>query len=130
MAPRLMLVDDEPAFRYATRVYLETKGFEVVEAEDGVAALRMIDTEPLPDLVILDIEMPRITGIDVLKRLQNDEKTRLLPVVMLTARGDAEAETVSWMEGCTWYHVKTKPVNYDDLVLAINRLLEVAAKQS
>jgi len=120
-----MLVDDEPAFRYATRVYLEDKGFDVVEAEDGVAALRLIDTEPLPDLIILDINMPRISGIDVLRHLHAGELTRFIPVVMLTARGDAETETVSWMEGCDWYHVKAKPVNYDDLLLAIRRLLEV-----
>jgi CheY-like chemotaxis protein len=125
MAAKLMLVDDEPAFRLATRLYFEGRGYEITEAEDGVAALRKLDTEPLPDLVILDINMPRVSGIDVLRYMHGKEETRKIPIVMLTARSDAETETVSWHDGCDWYHIKSKPVQYDDLLLAIRRLLEM-----
>ena len=128
MSETIMIIDDEPAFRYATRLYFEDKGFAMTEAEDGVAALRMFDSEPLPDLIILDINMPRISGIDVLRYLQGRQDTQFIPVVMLTARGDAESETLSWLTGCDWYHLKSKPIQYEDLLLAIQRIL--AAKQA
>ena len=122
-----MIIDDEPAFRYATRLYFEDKGFTMTEAEDGLIAQRMLETGPLPDLIILDINMPRISGIDVLRYLQARPETQTIPVVMLTARGDAESETLSWLGGCDWYQVKSKPIQYDDLLLAIQRIL--AAQQ-
>ena len=123
-----MIVDDEPAFRYATRLYFEDKGFTIKEAEDGVVALRMLDSEPPPDLIILDINMPRISGLDVQRYLQGRPETQFIPVVFLTARGDAESETLGWLSGCSWYHVKSKPIQYDELLLAIQRILEAKAE--
>jgi len=120
----ILLVDDEPAFRLATRLYLEGKGYEVTEAEDGMAAMKLLASDPLPDGVILDINMPRVSGIDVLSFLHSTERTRNIPVVMLTARDDAETETLSWYEGCDWYQVKSKPIEYEDLGLVIERLLQ------
>ena len=83
-APRLLLIDDDFSLAKMLDEFLELHGFRVTVAHEGETGLQYINDDP-PDLVILDVMLPDISGFDVLKRLRADHD---LPVIMLTARGD------------------------------------------
>lgn len=87
---RVLLVDDDQAFRAALRRSLVTHGYEVSEAATGVEALAIMQ-DHVPDAVILDINMPGLGGMDVLRRIRLQEKTRHLPVILLTGDDDVGA---------------------------------------
>ena len=82
---RILVVDDEAANRGLVRRVLDPLGYEVVEASDGQEALALISAQS-PDLVLLDLVMPRMDGYAVVRALKSDPKTRLIPVVMLTSQ--------------------------------------------
>ncbi len=82
---RIMIVDDDDSLRQLLRLTLPTEGFEIVEAADGEEALAAVAARK-PDAIVLDLMMPKLDGFSVLERLQADPETRLLPVVVLTAR--------------------------------------------
>lgn len=83
--PLVMVVDDSLTVRKITSRLLERSGYQVVTAKDGVDALEQL-MEIMPDVMLLDIEMPRMDGFEVAKRLRQDSKTRALPVIMITSR--------------------------------------------
>lgn len=124
MGSHILVVDDEPAIRFALRGFLEGHGHEVTEAEDGVEGLRMIHLRK-PDLVILDVMMTPLSGWQVLHLLHEDPETRRVRVLMFTALGEMEDTAMGWHLGCDWYQVKEKPLNFDDLGLIIERLLAI-----
>lgn len=80
---RILVVDDEPANRLLLRQLLAHLGYAVREATDGEEALASVAAEP-PDLILLDVHMPRLDGYEVCRRLKSDARTRLVPVVMVT----------------------------------------------
>jgi DNA-binding response OmpR family regulator len=82
---RVLVVEDDPDIRDLVRYRLERAGFEVTVAADGETGLRLAQEEP-PDLAILDIMLPKLDGYEITRRLRSDERTRALPVIMLTAR--------------------------------------------
>jgi CheY-like chemotaxis protein len=84
---RVVVVDDEPSVRMICRFNLIAAGMEVREAVDGGEALSTIRDE-VPDLVLLDVMMPNLDGWEVARALQNDPRTRELPIVFLTARAE------------------------------------------
>lgn len=86
---KILLADDEQTLRALLQVVLEDAGFEFLEAEDGKAALDKAK-KLHPDLIILDVNMPKMTGFQVLEHLKKDSKTRDIPVIMLTTRGGRE----------------------------------------
>lgn len=88
----ILIADDRATSRELLRIVLERAGYEVVEAEDGVEALELARSSP-PDLILLDLQMPRLDGYGVLAELRGDERLAKLPVLALTAsamRGDRE----------------------------------------
>lgn len=88
----IMVVDDEPDIVRLVKISLEMANFDVIDASSGVEALEKVK-QRVPDLFLLDIMMPDMNGYEVCQRLKADEKTRNIPVVMLTAKGqkgDAE----------------------------------------
>jgi DNA-binding response OmpR family regulator len=97
-AAKVLVVDDEPDIRELCRVNLEFSGFDVLEAGDGVEALEVCRREK-PDLVFLDLMMPRLDGWGVLEALTADEETADIPVILLTARGADEDQIRGWMGG-------------------------------
>jgi len=113
MAKQILLVDDERDLVFYTKLFLEEQGYEVLEAYDGKQALEMLETVR-PDLIILDVTMPRMTGWDVLREIQADPEKVDIPVLMLTARA-------GWELGVTWY--QTKPFELDELAMIIERIL-------
>lgn len=83
---RVVIADDEPMIRDLIRIRLIRHGIEVIEAADGQEALERIRAVG-PDLIVLDLKMPRMTGYEVMAQLQADVKTRQIPVVIITAHG-------------------------------------------
>jgi CheY-like chemotaxis protein len=120
----ILVVDDEPALRFAVRSYLESAGYEVEEATNGVEALRCI-AHRKPDLVILDVLMSPMSGWEVLELLNSSPETRDIRVVILTAMALDRDEALGWHMGCDWYEIKRKPLQFDDLGLVVNRLLAI-----
>ncbi|OYU71205.1 MAG: phosphate regulon transcriptional regulatory protein PhoB [Alphaproteobacteria bacterium PA2] len=87
MAPRILVVEDEDALSTLLQYNLEKDGYEVALASDGEDALTQV-AEQAPDLVILDWMLPKISGIEVCRRLRQRTETRNMPIIMLTARGE------------------------------------------
>ena len=83
---RILVVDDEIYIVHILEFTLTMEGYEVITAADGEEALRKVETDR-PDLVVLDIMMPRMDGYEVCRRLREDAETRELPVILLSARG-------------------------------------------
>jgi two-component system phosphate regulon response regulator PhoB len=88
----ILVIDDEPDFNFLVKHNLEAEGeFRVLTATDGPAGIQAA-FRCQPDLVLLDVLMSRMNGIEVLKKLKKDPKTRQIPVIMLSAVGDAETK--------------------------------------
>ncbi len=86
---KILIVDDEPYILNILDFSLEAEGYSVLQAADGDEALRMA-AEHAPDLIIMDVMMPRLDGFETCRRLKKDAKTKDIPVVMLTARNSRE----------------------------------------
>ena len=84
---RILVVDDEPKIRRLLREVLELREYEVMTAADGPEALEQLKGQPV-DLILLDVVMPKMDGWEVLKRLRRHHKTRSIPTIMLTAKGE------------------------------------------
>lgn len=118
----VLIVDDEPDIVLFARVNLELSGHAVRTAADGEEALASLRDDP-PDVVVLDVMMPRRDGWSVLAEMKrdDDEAVRTIPVVMLTALTDAEDQVRGGIEGAIRY--LGKPVTPDDLVAAVEDVL-------
>ena len=81
----VLLVDDDPDFVALTKRWLEREGHTVSVAVTGPAALEMLSANPLPDVLVLDVLLPRIDGFSILKRIRADERLRDLPVVIVSS---------------------------------------------
>ena len=87
MASRVLIVEDEPDIRDLLAFHLERAGYHVAKSRTGADALRQIAASP-PDLVLLDLMLPEMDGLEVCRRLRGDPRTASLPIVMLTAKGE------------------------------------------
>jgi two-component system phosphate regulon response regulator PhoB len=120
LRPTILLVEDEDALATLLQYNLEKEGYEVVVAGDGEEALVMID-EKLPDLVVLDWMLPKVSGIEVCRRLRQRPETRNLPIIMLTARGE-ESDRIRGLDtGADDYVVK--PVSMSELAARARAVL-------
>lgn len=103
--PRVLLVEDEYAQREVLAYNLEAEGFDVIQADNGEDALLLVDEES-PDIIVLDWMMPKLSGIEVCRRLKMRPETRSIPVIMLSARAE-EVDRVRGLEtGADDYVVK------------------------
>jgi CheY-like chemotaxis protein len=122
----VLIVDDDEGHAILIRENLESAGVHnrIEHFRDGQAILDFFAQRPADDketyLVLLDIRMPKIDGIEVLRRLKADPKTRSLPVIMLTTTDDAREIERCYALGCNVYI--QKPVDYDRFAEAIRRL--------
>lgn len=118
--PRIMVVDDSVTVRKVTSRLLERYGMEVITAKDGVDALAVLQ-DTLPDLMLLDIEMPRMDGFEVASQVRHDSRLKHLPIIMITSRtGDKHRER-AFAIGVNEY--LGKPFQEDVLLSTIGRLL-------
>jgi DNA-binding response OmpR family regulator len=104
---KILLVDDDNALRQLYAVELTAKGFVVIEAGDGESGLVKAKSET-PDLVLLDIMMPKLDGVAMLTRLKQDPETAKIPVVMLTNFGQENLVQQSFSAGAIDYLLKYK----------------------
>ncbi|MBR46881.1 MAG: phosphate regulon transcriptional regulatory protein PhoB [Rhodospirillaceae bacterium] len=120
MTPYVLVVDDEADLLTLVRYNLERDGFEVGEAVDGEEAMLMI-AERQPDLMLLDWMLPRLSGIEVCRRIRRSAETQNLPVIMLTARGE-ESDRVRGLDcGADDYIVK--PFSPSELAARVRAVL-------
>ena len=116
---RVLVADDDPDMLTILRVNLEAEGYSVEEAHDGEAAWDKA-RDLRPDMVVLDVMMPRIDGINVLTRMRNDPGTCDIPIVLLTAKSTDEDIWEGWRAGADYY--LTKPFQLDELLHFIEYL--------
>ncbi|MGI5819014.1 MAG: response regulator transcription factor [Armatimonadota bacterium] len=121
MAKKILVVDDERHIVRLVEVNLTRAGYDIETAYDGVEALEKVkDTNP--DMIVLDVMMPRMDGFEVLKRLQADPKTQDIPVIMLTAKAQDADIFRGWSSGVSSY--LTKPFNPRELLTFVERIFQ------
>ncbi|MGB9790683.1 response regulator transcription factor [Thermotoga caldifontis] len=119
MSCRVLVVDDSDVLRKIVGFNLSKEGFIVEEARDGVEALeRMASAKP--DLVILDIMMPRLNGFEVLKRMRTDPELSSIPVIVLTAKGGEDDAKTALQNGANGF--LTKPFSPVKLIEEVRRV--------
>lgn len=121
---RILVVDDEPANLRLMTLVLRPRGYEVVTAEDAVAAVRVLEASPV-DLLILDIGLPGMDGLALTRRLRADERWRSLPIVAWTAYAMASDEARTRAAGCDDF--LSKPVDIDQISVVVARNLRNGA---
>ncbi|MGB9597419.1 MAG: response regulator transcription factor [Candidatus Poribacteria bacterium] len=117
---KILIVDDEADITDTLSFMLQARNFDVVTANNGKEGLAKVKKEH-PDLVILDISMPEMDGYNVCNKLRQDNETKDIPIIMLTAKGETEAVIKSYESGANDYVVK--PFNLSTLISRINNCL-------
>jgi DNA-binding response OmpR family regulator len=117
---KILVADDDPAIQKVLFQTFQLEGYEVATASDGEEALAELEGE-LPDLVVLDVMMPKLDGFDVLKRIREDPRTKALPVILLSARSSQEDIWQGWQSGVDYY--MTKPFDVEDLLKFLEHVL-------
>ena len=123
---RILVVDDHPDNVMVLRARLEARGYVVDSAEDGEAALERIHEAP-PDLVLLDVMMPKMDGFEVVRRMKADPSLPFIPVIMQTALDSTESMVQGVDAGADDYIAK--PINFKELEARVKSLLRIQALQ-
>ena len=120
--PRIMVVDDDLTSRELVTVYLTREGYEVIQAENGKRCLELLD-EFTPDLILLDIMMPEVSGFQVCEKLRSSQKTFHIPVVILSALNEREDRVKSIKLGADDF--LCKPFDKSELIARVRSLLRI-----
>jgi CheY-like chemotaxis protein len=121
MAKTILLVDDSATSRMKSRmIFAKMPEYELMSACDGKEGLE-VAVEKKPDLILMDVEMPRMSGIEACRALRENAVTRRIPIVLLTSRGEDSAVKTGFDSGCTEYLLK--PVNEEKLVTVLAKYL-------
>jgi len=123
---KILVVDDEPINIEVLKTLLSQYNYNVVTASDGIEGLAKIEADP-PDLVLLDLMMPKMSGIRVCRILREEKQIKELPVIMLTAKGGMHDKIYGLNIGANDYIVK--PFNKDDLLTRIHVFLRILSLQ-
>ncbi len=123
---RVLLVADDKFLRGACEASLRQRGFLVVTATDGEEGLRLAREAPHPDVVLLDLVMPKMSGIEVLRALKGDGETRVIPVVILSNSARDEDRGEAAYLGAVGYYVKAN-LSLKELATQVSRLITAHA---
>lgn len=119
--PKILIADDEPSLRLLVKATLSAnKTFDLIEASDGNEALTKSQNE-IPDLLLLDVMMPGLSGFEVCERLKNDPKTKKIVIIMLTAKGQQSDRDWAISVGTDYF--LTKPFSPIELFNLIEKIL-------
>jgi CheY-like chemotaxis protein len=121
-AVRVLVVDDDPLIRDVLRTILDLEGVAVTTAAGGEEALGVLAGHPVPDVVVLDVMMPGIDGLEVCRRTKADPRTAGVPIILLTARDRPVDRTAGADAGCDEY--LTKPFSPLALIERITRIAD------
>lgn len=124
MSRRVLIVEDEPHIVESLTFLLKREGFDVVAMDDGAAALEAVAAEP-PDVVVLDVMLPGMTGFEILRALRAAPETQDLRVLMLTAKGQRRDREIAEGAGADLF--MTKPFANAEVVAAVKELAGRAA---
>lgn len=119
MTKTVLTIDDSRTMREMLRMTLSEAGFRVVQAEDGVHGLEVLTTE-VPDVIVTDINMPRLDGFGLVEAVRRDDRLLAIPILVLTTESDTEKKNRARRAGATGWIVK--PFDPVKLVDAINRV--------
>jgi DNA-binding NarL/FixJ family response regulator len=121
MTKKLLVVDDDPGLLLAVSETLIAEGFEVITARRGAEAMVRI-AENLPDLIISDIRMPGMDGYALVRNLRSSPRTRLVPIIFLTAKDEVADRIAGFRTGVDAY--LTKPFESEELIAIVKSILE------
>jgi DNA-binding response OmpR family regulator len=118
--PHILVIEDEPAVQTLLRKQLTANGYQVTVAADGLDGLMKLETIR-PDLVISDVMMPNLDGIEFVRAIKQHQETQRIPVIFLTAKSDPRSMIEGINVGARFY--VTKPFQIDDLLSKVKRAL-------
>ena len=126
--PKILIADDEPSLRLLVKATLSANNlYELIEASDGNEALNKAKNES-PDLILLDVMMPGLSGFEVCERLKNDPKTKNIVIIMLTAKGQQSDRDWAISVGTDYF--LTKPFSPIELFNLIEKILIKGGKEA
>ena len=117
---KILLVDDSGTILMMEKMILAREPYDLVTAKDGKEAIEKATSER-PDLILLDVVMPHLTGFEVLEELRARESTKATPVILVTTRGEATNVEAGYAGGCNDY--VTKPINSVELITKVRNYL-------
>ena len=117
---KILLVDDSNTILMMEKFILRSGPYEILTASDGEEGVRKA-AEQLPDLILLDVIMPKMGGFEACKLLRSTRATSEIPIIMVTTRGEAANVEAGWANGCTDY--VTKPINAIELLAKVRNFL-------
>ncbi len=123
MTQKILVVDDEVGALTLIGIMLERGGFEVLKASDAYAALDILSTTS-PEMIILDVMMPGMDGIELCRNIRASDSTKSTPVLILSARGDGETVQQGLDAGADSY--LSKPILHHDLITKVRELLRLS----
>jgi two-component system response regulator RpaA len=118
--PRILVIDDDAAIAELVAINLEMAGYDVTQAPDGIKG-QALAMQLLPDLIMLDLMLPKVDGFTVCQRLRRDERTADIPVLMLTALGQTQDKVEGFNAGADDY--LTKPFEVEEMLARVRALL-------
>jgi CheY-like chemotaxis protein len=118
---KVLLVDDSTTALLMEQMILKNRAnFELIVARDGQEAVEKSRAE-LPDLIVMDVVMPRMTGVEACRQIRSQEATQHIPIILVTTRGEPENIEIGYASGCNDY--VTKPINGAELISKIEDLI-------
>lgn len=117
---KILLVDDSSTVLLMEKMILSKSEYDVVTARDGLEGVEKARNER-PDLILMDVVMPRMDGFEAVRKLRADDATKAIPVIMVTTRGELQSVEAGYASGCSDY--VTKPINGLELLTKVRSCL-------
>lgn len=124
---KILLVDDSSTILMMEKFILRNDPYVLITASNGEEAVRKAAAEQ-PDLILLDVIMPRMNGFEACRLIRENEASKDIPIIMVTTRGEATNVETAWLSGCTDY--VTKPINATELLAKVRSLLVEATDEA
>jgi len=117
---RILIVDDSPTQMFTLKKILSKNGHQVITAEDGARGVE-VATQELPDLILMDVVMPKLNGFQATRRISRNANTKHIPIILVTTKGEETDKIWGQRQGAKAY--VTKPVDETELISNIDALL-------